>query len=54
MVGFFAAAAALVPGKAVRDAVEHGVPAGTETLNLAAFDAGWAAFEADYRPPRGG
>jgi len=48
MVGFFAAATRLVPRQAMRDAVKGAVPAGTEELNLGAFDAGWAAFEQDY------
>jgi 2-oxoglutarate ferredoxin oxidoreductase subunit gamma len=48
MVGFFAAATAIVPREAMREAVRGSVPAGTEALNLRAFDAGWAAFEADY------
>ena len=48
MVGFFAAATAIVPRTAMREAVRNSVPAGTEELNLGAFDAGWAAFEADY------
>jgi 2-oxoglutarate ferredoxin oxidoreductase subunit gamma len=48
MVGFFAAAAKVVPREAMRKAVKASVPAGTEQLNLKAFDAGWAAFETDY------
>jgi 2-oxoglutarate ferredoxin oxidoreductase subunit gamma len=48
MVGFFAAVTRLVPREAMREAVRSSVPAGTEELNLRAFDAGWAAFEADY------
>jgi 2-oxoglutarate ferredoxin oxidoreductase subunit gamma len=48
MVGFFAAATRIVPRDAMRKAVESSVPAGTEELNLKAFDAGWAAFEKDY------
>ena len=48
MVGFFAAATGLSPREATREAVGASVPAGTEELNLRAFDAGWAAFEADY------
>jgi 2-oxoglutarate ferredoxin oxidoreductase subunit gamma len=53
MVGFFAAATRIVPRDAVRDAVKASVPAGTEELNLKAFDAGWAAFESDYGTQRG-
>jgi 2-oxoglutarate ferredoxin oxidoreductase subunit gamma len=48
MVGFFAAATRLAPRQAMSEAVGASVPAGTEELNLRAFDAGWAAFEADY------
>jgi len=48
MLGFFAAASKIVPKEAMRDAVAHSVPKGTEELNLRAFDAGWAAFEEDY------
>jgi len=54
MVGFFAAATGLVSREAMRSAVKASVPAGTEELNLRAFAAGWAAFEADYAPPRAG
>jgi 2-oxoglutarate ferredoxin oxidoreductase subunit gamma len=48
MVGFFTAATRIVPQDAMREAVKNSVPAGTQELNLRAFDAGWAAFEADY------
>lgn len=48
MVGFFAASTRIVPGEAMRVAVKAAVPAGTEALNLRAFDAGWHAFEAEY------
>jgi len=41
MVGFFAAVAGLVDKKAMRDAVEHSVPPGTEKMNLKAFDRGF-------------
>jgi 2-oxoglutarate ferredoxin oxidoreductase subunit gamma len=47
MVGFFAAATALVPCRAIRAAVQASVPPGTQELNLRAFDAGWEAFEHD-------
>ncbi len=59
MVGFFGATTGLVPVEALREAVEHSVPAGTEKLNLAAFDRGFEyhknvltqpALEVD-RPP---
>jgi 2-oxoglutarate ferredoxin oxidoreductase subunit gamma len=45
MVGFFAATTGLVPADALREAVEHSVPAGTEKLNLAAFDKGFEHFD---------
>lgn len=45
MVGSFAAATGIVTRKQMRDAVLAAVPAGTKELNLAAFDAGWSAFE---------
>jgi Pyruvate/2-oxoacid:ferredoxin oxidoreductase gamma subunit len=32
----------------MRQAVQDSVPAGTEELNLRAFDAGWEAFENEY------
>jgi len=48
MVGFFTAATRIVPREAMREAVKGSVPPGTQELNLRAFDAGWAAFEADY------
>lgn len=45
MVGFFAAATTdLAPPEALRLAVEHSVPAGTEELNLSAFDKGFEYF----------
>ncbi len=48
MVGFFSAVTKIVPRDALRDAVKDSVPPGTEALNLKAFDAGWAAYEAEY------
>lgn len=48
MLGFLAAATELVPVEALRDAVEHSVPHGTEELNLKAFDAGCEYFEEEY------
>lgn len=45
MVGFFGAVTALVPVEALRDAVRHSVPAGTEELNLAAFERGFEYFD---------
>ena len=40
MVGFFAGVTDLVPDNAMRDAVKGSVPAGTEDLNLEAFEKG--------------
>ena len=40
MLGFFAGVAKVVPPDAMRDAVKSSVPAGTEELNLAAFEKG--------------
>lgn len=40
MVGFVAGVAGLVPEDAMRRAVETSVPAGTEEINLRAFEAG--------------
>jgi 2-oxoglutarate ferredoxin oxidoreductase subunit gamma len=52
MVGFFAAATAdLAPPEAVRKAVEHSVPAGTEELNLSAFDKGFEYFSPPFSQP---
>ena len=48
MLGFFAAVTKIVPLEAIRAAVEHSVPEGTQELNLRAFDAGWAAYEDEY------
>jgi 2-oxoglutarate ferredoxin oxidoreductase subunit gamma len=45
MVGFFGAVTGLVPRDALRDAVCHSVPAGTEKLNLEAFDRGFDYFD---------
>lgn len=42
MVGFLAACADLVGGDALRESVSASVPAGTESLNLEAFDRGYA------------
>ena len=48
MVGFFAAATKIVSHDEMRDAVLDSVPAGTEELNLKAFDAGYAHFAEAY------
>ncbi len=48
MLGFFTAATEIVPLKAMREGVAESVPAGTEELNLRAFDAGFEAFQESY------
>ena len=48
MLGFFAAVTKLLSRDAVRDAVKASVPAGTEDLNLKAFDAGWNYYEEEF------
>ena len=48
MLGFFAAVTKIVPHEAMRDAVAHSVPEGTEELNLRAFDAGYDAYNKEY------
>lgn len=45
MVGFFGAVTGLVPQEALRDAVLHSVPSGTEKLNLEAFEKGFQYFD---------
>ena len=47
-LGFFAASTGVVPRESVREAVAGSVPAGTEELNLKAFDAGCAHFDEHY------
>lgn len=51
MVGFVGAVTGLVPREALRQAVVHSVPPGTEELNLAAFDRGFEYFEEAVRQP---
>ncbi len=41
MLGFFGAVTGLIPVEALREAVKTSVPAGTEELNLKAFDKGY-------------
>ena len=53
MVGFFTGVSKLVPREAMRDAVEHSVPPGTEELNLAAFDKGFEWAEKVLAQPAG-
>jgi 2-oxoglutarate ferredoxin oxidoreductase subunit gamma len=48
MLGFFTASTGFVSREAMSDAVTHSVPAGTEELNLRAFNAGWDYFEKEY------
>jgi 2-oxoglutarate ferredoxin oxidoreductase subunit gamma len=48
MVGFVAAATKVADQDAMREAVAESVPAGTEALNLRAFDAGWDYFQSTY------
>ena len=48
MLGFFTAVTQIVPREAMRQAVQDSVPAGTEELNLRAFDAGYEYFEKTY------
>jgi Pyruvate/2-oxoacid:ferredoxin oxidoreductase gamma subunit len=48
MVGFVAAVTRIVDRESMRRAVAESVPAGTETLNLRAFDAGWDYYEEHY------
>ncbi len=48
MLGFFAAVTEIVPIDAMREAVRHSVPPGTEQLNLRAFDAGVEYYQQEY------
>lgn len=48
MLGFFAGVTEIVPRDAMREAVKASVPAGTEELNLKAFDAGLAYYDEQY------
>jgi 2-oxoglutarate ferredoxin oxidoreductase subunit gamma len=45
MLGFVARVTGLVPIETMREVVRESVPAGTEEINLQAFDAGAAHFE---------
>jgi 2-oxoglutarate ferredoxin oxidoreductase subunit gamma len=51
MVGFVGAATGLVSRDALREAVRHSVPPGTEELNLEAFDRGFEFYEEAVRQP---
>jgi 2-oxoglutarate ferredoxin oxidoreductase subunit gamma len=48
MLGFFAAVTGVASREEMREAVRTSVPAGTEELNLKAFNAGWRYFEEEY------
>jgi 2-oxoglutarate ferredoxin oxidoreductase subunit gamma len=48
MLGFVTAVTGIVPREAMREAVRESVPAGTEELNLKAFDAGLEHFDETY------
>ncbi len=48
MLGFFAAVSKLMSRDAMREAVRHSVPPGTEELNLRAFDSGWDYYDQEY------
>jgi 2-oxoglutarate ferredoxin oxidoreductase subunit gamma len=48
MLGFFTAATEIVTRAQMRAAVRASVPAGTEDLNLRAFDAGVGFYEQEY------
>lgn len=50
MLGFFTAVTQIVPHDAMREAVRVSVPAGTEELNLKAFDAGLGWLEKRQAP----
>jgi 2-oxoglutarate ferredoxin oxidoreductase subunit gamma len=54
MLGFFAAVTRIVAREAMRDAVKTSVPAGTEDLNLKAFDAGWNYYDEQYNGKNAG
>jgi 2-oxoglutarate ferredoxin oxidoreductase subunit gamma len=48
MLGFFTAATRLVSEEHMREAVKASVPAGTEELNVEAFQSGWRYFQRQY------
>ncbi|MEW6363209.1 MAG: 2-oxoacid:acceptor oxidoreductase family protein [Acidobacteriota bacterium] len=52
MLGFFGAVTRIVAREALRDAVKASVPAGTDELNLKAFDAGWQYYQETYGEKR--
>lgn len=48
MVGFFTGVTGIVSRECMQESVRASVPAGTEALNLKAFDAGWDYFGSEY------
>lgn len=54
MLGFFTAVTGLASRQDMEAAVRHSVPAGTEELNLRAFEAGWEYSEEMYGDGAGG
>lgn len=52
MLGFVAAVTQIAPREAMRESVKRSVPAGTEELNLRAFDSGYDYFTSEYGPDR--
>lgn len=54
MLGFFGAVTGIARKDSLAKAVEHCVPAGTEELNLKAFNAGWDYFEQNYGEAKAG
>ena len=48
MLGFFTAVTKIVSRDEMREAVKASVPAGTEELNVKAFDAGFSYYEEEY------
>ena len=49
MLGFVTAVTRVAAYEAMKEAVLASVPAGTEDLNLKAFEAGWQHYEKTYR-----
>lgn len=48
MLGFFTGVTQIVSADEMREAVKHSVPAGTEELNLKAFNVGYAYFDGEF------
>jgi 2-oxoglutarate ferredoxin oxidoreductase subunit gamma len=53
MLGFFAAVTQIATREQFAEAVKRSVPAGTEELNLRAFNAGCAHFDEEYKQAAG-